>query len=1092
MTIKVALKHHTAYHFDRPVTIGPHIVRLRPAPHSRTPISAYSLKIQPKNHFINWQQDAFGNYLARIVFPEKARQLVVDVELIAEMTVINPFDFFLEESAEHFPFRYGEQEQIDLAPYLRIHENGPLLQRYLGSINLKRQQTANFLVEVNSKLQQHINYLIRMEPGVQSCEVTLEKKIGSCRDTAWLLVQILRHLGLAARFVSGYLVQLTADQKSLDGPSGPEQDFTDLHAWAEVYVPGAGWIGLDPTSGLFAGEGHIPLSCTPEPSSAAPISGATDKCEVEFKHSNQVLRIHEDPRVTKPFTEDQWQSILRLGDEVDQQLEQQDVRLTMGGEPTFVSIDDMEGAEWNIAALGKDKRRLAGELLLRLREKFTSGAVLHYGQGKWYPGEPLPRWALSAYWREDGEALWQDNKWLADEATDYQLTSADANQFIQALAKQLQLPESHIVSGYEDVFYYLWKEGRLPPNVDVLDNKLSNGLERDRVRQLFEKGLDKVTGYVLPIHRHETQPRWVSNQWHFRAQQMFLTPGDSPMGLRLPLDSLQWVEPKKRPLSPARDPFSKRGALPALGKLAKTQQQPVAEQLLEEESASKFTTTAICVEVRSGRLHIFFPPLTHFEDWAELIHAVEQVAATLKIPVILEGYTPPHDPRIKKLSVTPDPGVIEVNIHPAKSWREIVETTETLYEEARQTRLGTEKFMLDGRHSGTGGGNHVTLGAASPIDSPFLRRPELLRSLITYWQNHPSLSYLFSGLFIGPTSQAPRVDEARDGHLHELEIAFDQLPPGDSQQPWLVDRVLRNFLVDLTGNTHRSEFCIDKLYSPDSATGRLGLVEFRNFEMPPHARMSAVQLLLLRSLVADFWQRPLQRPLVRWGTQLHDRFMLPYFVWEDFKSVIEHLQLAGYAFDMDWFAPFFEFRFPHIGRMQAGSMTLDLRAAIEPWHVLGEESGAQGTARYVDSSLERIQIKVQGLVSERYRISCNGIALPLHSTGTHGEYVAGVRYKAWGAHSALHPTIGVHTPLTFDLVDVWNRKSLGGCTYHVSHPGGRNYDTFPVNANEAEARRIARFVKQGHSQGTIDVAAPIVQAEHPFTLDLRQFSNYGW
>jgi len=1087
MTIKVALQHHTAYRFDRPVSLAPHVIRLRPAPHSRTPISAYSLKVSPTNHFINWQQDAFGNYLARLVFPEKTRELTIDVEVIADLTVINPFDFFLDESANHFPFQYAPQEQMDLAPYLRIQENGPLLQTYLASIKRDRQQIVDFLVDINAKLQQHLGYLIRLEPGVQSCEETLEKRKGSCRDSAWLLVQILRHLGLAARFASGYLVQLSSDQKSLDGASGPEQDFTDLHAWTEVYIPGAGWIGLDPTSGLFAGEGHIPLSCTPEPSSAAPITGATDKCEVVFHHSNQVLRIHEDPRVTKPFTDAQWQSILQLGDAVDVELQKNDVRLTMGGEPTFVSIDDMESAQWNTAALGDDKRKLAGKLLLKLRDQFCSGAVLHYGQGKWYPGEPLPRWALSVYWRKDGQALWEDPQWLADEAADYKFTTTHADAFTQALAQQLSVPTENIVSAYEDVFYYLWKEERLANNVDPLDNKLDNPLERDRLRQLFERGLDKISGYALPLHWHEVKKCWASNPWGFKAKHMYLTPGDSPMGLRLPISSLQWVDPKKRHAATPRDPFEKRDPLPSAKILTSKIKSGAAQSSKSESTAESFTTTAVCIEARRGRLYVFLPPLTHLEHWIALIHAIEIVASELKLPVMLEGYTPPHDPRLQKLSVTPDPGVIEVNIHPAKNWREMVNTTEIIYEQARQSRLGTEKFMLDGRHSGTGGGNHVTLGAATPADSPFLRRPELLRSFITFWQNHPSLSYLFSGLFIGPTSQAPRVDEARDGHLHELEIAFDQLPSGDSQQPWLVDRVLRNFLVDLTGNTHRAEFCIDKLYSPDSATGRLGLVEFRNFEMPPHAHMSALQLLLLRSLVADFWQHPLKRPLIRWGTQLNDRFMLPYFIWEDFKSVIEHLQAAGYKFDLDWFNPFFEFRFPHIGNLQAGSVTLDIRTAIEPWHVLGEESSAQGTARYVDSSLERLQVKARGLISERYRITCNGVALPMHSTGTHGEYVAGVRYKAWAPYSALHPTINVHTPLVFDVVDIWNRKSLGGGTYYVAHPGGRNYDTFPVNANEAEARRMARFIQQGHTQASVDVAAAQVHPEHPYTLDLRQF-----
>ncbi len=1085
MTIKVGIRHTTEYLFERPINVHPHIVRLRPAPHCRTPILSYSLKITPDKHFINWQQDPFGNYLARLVFPEKTRSLIVDVDLIADMTVINPFDFFLEDIAEKCPFKYDAQLLHDLGPYLQKSESGPLLKAWMKQVDLTPRPTVPFLVDLNMKLATQIKYLVRMEPGVQSCEETLKLGSGSCRDSGWLLVQILRQLGLAARFVSGYLVQLTADVAALDGPSGPAQDFTDLHAWAEVYLPGAGWVGLDPTSGLFAGEGHIPLACTPEPITAAAITGSTEPTKVDFRFINQVTRVHEDPRVTRPYSEDQWQKIVALGNRVDKHLTDKDVRLTMGGEPTFVSIDDMEGAEWNTVALGQKKRELASQLLLRLKAKFGPGGLLHTGQGKWYPGEPLPRWALSLIWRNDGLPVWNDEQWLASESGKYAFGIEHAEKFVNTLCKGLGIKPEYIVPGYEDVLYYMWKEGRLPENTDPLDNKLVDPLERQRLARLFTNGLNKVTGYALPLKWQQSGKEkgyWKSSPWPFKLKHMFLLAGDSPMGLRLPLDSLPWEQPDPHEFDNIRDPFDQHEALPST-KESRTvaAKQPIKEQ----DDDRKIIHTALCVEARNGMLYVFMPPFTRAEQYLEVIAVLEATAKKCKTPIIIEGYMPPHDPRLKHLQITPDPGVIEVNVQPANNWAELTDITETLYAEARLTRLGTEKFMLDGKHSGTGGGNHVTMGSNLATDSPFLRRPDLLASLISYWQHHPSLSYLFSGMFIGPTSQAPRVDEARDDNLYELEIALALLPSGNSDQPWLVDRILRNFLIDLTGNTHRAEFCIDKLYSPDGPAGRRGLVEFRAFEMPPHSRMALLQILLLRALIARFWDKPYKRTLTRWGTDLHDRFMLRHFIQEDFRAVIQDLEENGYKFDLQWFAPFLEFRFPAIGGVTVGGIQLQLHSALEPWHVLGEESTAQGTSRYVDSSVERMQISVSNLVNDRYVITCNGRQIPLCPTGIAGNYVAGVRYKAWQPWSSLHPTIKPHVPLVFDVVDTENQRSIGGCTYHVSHPGGRNYDTFPVNANEAEARRNARFWNYGYTQGKMIITPEKIHPDHPVTLDLR-------
>jgi uncharacterized protein (DUF2126 family)/transglutaminase-like putative cysteine protease len=1129
MTIRVALNHLTHYKFDRAVEILPHIIRLRPAPHSRTPIEAYSLKIQPKKHWINWQQDPFGNYLARVVFPEKATELSIEVDLIADMTVINPFDFFVEEYAEHYPFNYSEQLHKELVPYLEIRESGPKLKAWLRTCKKDKQKIIDFLVDLNQRLQKDIFYNIRMEPGVQTCEETLQKASGSCRDSAWLLVQILRHLGIAARFVSGYLVQLTADVKSLDGPSGPETDFTDLHAWAEAYIPGAGWCGLDPTSGLFAGEGHIPLACTPSPISAAPVTGTTGKCEVTFSHQNNVRRIHEDPRVTKPYTNTQWQAVNALGNMVDEELRAHDVRLTMGGEPTFVSIDDMESEQWDTAALGEHKRQLAGDLLNRLWKRFGPGGMLHYGQGKWYPGEPLPRWALRCFWRKDGKPIWHDPALIAEDDKDYAVGHTQAEHFARELAKALGLSVNHLVPGFEDTLYYLWKEGSLPENIDPFKSDLKDPQERQRLTQILQQGLDKPTGYALPIRWDTREKRWQSSQWRFRRQNMFLTPGDSPMGLRLPLDSLPWVEPEQREQVHEQSLFE---PLPELGdyygEVARhyshiVNHPPLHTEIHEqtinesEENAKSqvrkvdIPHTAMCIEPRNGKLYVFMPPLSHLEHYLDLVAAVETIAKHMSIPVRLEGYPPPVDYRLKSFAITPDPGVIEVNVQPAGSWKEMVDITTTLYEEARLARLGTEKFMLDGRHTGTGGGNHVTIGGPTPSDSPILRRPDLLRSLLTYWQHHPGLSYLFSGLFIGPTSQSPRVDEARHEALYELEIAFQQMPRGEVAEPWLVDRLLRHLLVDITGNTHRAEFCIDKLYSPDTASGRQGLVEFRAFEMPPHARMSLVQMLLLRTLVAYFWKRPYNHPLVRWGTELHDRFMLPHYVWSDLGDVVKELQQAGYPFQLQWLDAFQEFRFPHYGTLQVQDLQLNLRAAIEPWHVLGEEVTNVGTARFVDSSVERLQVEMSGLTDGRYVLTCNGRRVPLQNTGIQGHYVAGIRFRAWQPPSALHPTIRVHAPLIFDIIDCWNGRSIGGCTYHVTHPGGRNYDVFPVNANEAETRRVSRFWGFGHTPGTLQVPPDIskmaefypeghpprpmepppedINKEYPYTLDLRRGSS---
>ena len=1108
MSIHAAISHRTTYRYDRPVSMGPQVVRLRPAPHCRTRIVNYALRIEPAEHFLNWQQDPFGNYLARLVLPERTTGFEVQVDLVADLRPINPFDFFLEEAAQYTPFDYSDAVRAELAPYLERVAGG---ERFRALVKEERvrfensedQRTIDFLVGMNQRLQQAIAYTVRMEPGVQTPEETLEKALGSCRDSGWLLVAALRELGIAARFVSGYLIQLAADEKPLDGPAGPAEDFTDLHAWAEAYLPGAGWVGLDPTSGLFAAEGHIPLAATPAPQSAAPISGGHEACEVEFEFDMSVARVVEAPRITRPHTEAQWRAIDRAGAAVDAQLQAHDVRLTMGGEPTFVAATDRDADEWNIDAVGPTKRAYADHLVRLLRDRFAPQGVLHHGQGKWYPGESLPRWAFSLYWRGDAAPLWENADLLAKETGARTADAVTAARFAAELCEQLELDPDYAQPAFEDPLTYVMAEADLPPNVTTADSRLDDPETRARIARVFSRGLDAPTAYVLPVQAAQARAartrqrafRWRSERWATRRGKLFLKAGDSPAGFRLPLGALGWLAEHERDHVVPLDPFAARGALPArTPQMQSRARVPQAQEAVEPGQVFLGGTsirTALSVEPRDGIVCVFLPPLRSADEFADLIAAIEDTAAITGTPVHIEGYPPPDDYRLNVIKVTPDPGVIEVNVHPGASWREQVAITETVYAAARETGLEASKFMIDGRPAGSGGGSHIVVGGRRAEDSPFLRRPDVLGSLIRYWQNHPSLSYFFAGLFIGPTSQAPRIDEARNDSLYELEIALGRIPDPltatpTSCPPWLVDRLLRHLLTDVTGNTHRSEICIDKLFSPDGPAGRLGLVEFRAFEMPPHARMNLAQQLLLRGLIAWFWQRPYLGALQRFRTALHDRFMLPYFLRRDLDGILAELSAGiGVTFDPAWYDAQHEFRFPVVGEFDGAGVAVELRSALEPWHVLGEEGTADGTARFVDSSLERLQVLASGLDPRRHAIACNGVQVPLTRTDEAGQFVAGIRFKTWQPASSLHPTIGPHGPLTIDVYDLKRRRVVGGATYFTSHPGGFNFELQPVNALEADGRRQARFSQVRNLPGDYVLRSVPVNPEFPTTLDLR-------
>ena len=1057
MGIQVALRHRTIYRYDNAVALGPQIIRLRPGVHCKTPILSYSLNVTPAEHSLNWQLDTSSNQLARLVLQSKTNEFAVEVNLIADLSPINPFEFLLDPDVEEYPFNYAPDLASDLQPYLRVDPPGPLLQTFLESFRDQRTGTVSLLLALNRKVRDEVNYVTRLEHGIQTSEETLQKRSGSCRDSAVLLVECLRTLGIAARFVSGYLIQLAQGTELASSSSGKQADSADLHAWAEAFLPGAGWIGLDPTSGFLVSEGHIPLACTSSASQAAPISGTAERASTDFSYEMFVRRLNDPHPRSKDEPEVQWLRIRKVAHRVDADLEAHDVRLTMGGEPTYVGVDNPESAQWNIDALGDDKRTRGLALLQALRERMAPGGLLHYGQGKWYPGEQLPRWALSCFWRLDGVPVWEDVKLVAQENHHDAFNGADASRFTHALTRRLEISVENVLPAFEQ---------------DATNSE--------------------PAGYILPIRRREAGGvlRWSSQLWFPRTESITLSRGDSPIGYRIPTDAMPWIAPDELHYELDDAPFADRVKLRPDKPLRMDlfEREPEADTLpaviRSSDTASELIRPALCVQVRNGRLHVSLPYAPVLADYLDLVAAVEDTCRYLDMPVWIEGYAPAADPRLRSFSVTPDPGVLEINLPPAENWGHLEEIMTLVDEEAHRNGLAAEKFNFNGNQDATGGGSHVVIGGATLADSPILRRPDLLRSMITFWQNHPSLSYLFSGMYVGPTSQYPRVDEARMDALYELELAFRLLPSHDCS-PQVLDGLFRNLLADVTGNTHRAEFCVDKLFPPQGLGLQLGLLELRAFEMPPDVRMGLLQMLLVRALVCTFWKVPFRRNLVRWGPVLHDRFMLPHFIGQDLLEVIAALQQSGFAFEPEWFAPHLELRFPKIGSISADGVELELRRALEPWNVLAEETSSGRTVRNVDSSVERIQVKVSGPAADcRYAVVCNGRRVPLQPAAETGIAVAAVRFRARRLSSILHPTVPVHSPLTFTLIDRLTARPIAQCVYRIEPPEGREYAGRPANIAEALARRLERFEV---SSSVIPVSLPAEESNpvFPGTLDLR-------
>ena len=1075
--MRLLIQHRSHYGYPTPASLGRHLIRLRPTTHTKANVESYALHVTPAAT-IRWQQDPQGNRVAAVMFDEgpPSKELDVLVELAVEVRPVNPFDFFLDELAKNAPFDYPEDLRAALGPAFDLEaaciEGGPLMSAFLAEMP-STGDTVDLIVELNRLVHERIKYVIREEPGLWTPEQTLTAGKGSCRDSALVLMSALRSRGLAARFVSGYLVQLTDEGMIPNAPRGVSHDFTDLHAWAEVYLPGAGWVGLDATSGLLCGEGHIPLAATSIPELASPIQGTSNVAADALTFSMTVGRLGHEPRPTRPYEEEVWEELGRAGDRVDEELMRAGVRLTMGGEPTFNARDHAEEPEWNAEALGPTKIEQGTSPRRRASKALLARVCRHPSQREVVPGESLPRWALDICGRRDGAPLWTDAP-AAPRPADL----AAARRFAERLAARVG-HSKQLLAAYEDPWHYLREEERLPVGVDPLKADLKAAEERRRLAALLDRGLGQEAGFVLPLMREPGDTAWKSETWAFRRERLYLVPGDSSIGLRLPLQSLVAA---KMP-----EPVEAQLILPDPRRPKPKKED--ADEKRYAAGAPRPVRTAVCIEARDGRVRVFLPPFTAADDFFALVADIDAVRRETEIDAQLEGYPPPSDPRIFKLTVTPDPGVLEVNLPPTERLRDHTAMMETVFDAALHAGLHTEKYQLDGRLAGSGGGHHLTFGGNTVHESPFLARPDLLASLITFIQHHPSLSFLFTGLFVGPTSQAPRPDEARHDSLYEMEIAFERAFAKSSEPPppWLSDMLFRNLLVDLTGNTHRSEICIDKLFDPNSPQGRQGLVELRAFEMPPHARMATAQMVLMRALMASFAKKPYQGKLVRWGQALHDRFLLPHWMWRDFVDVLGHLESHGLGLPEDAYRPFVELRCPVVGAVGADGVTMEVRNAIEPWNVLGEEMSTSGTSRYVDSSMERIEVRATGLVPERHAILVNGYVLPMRETGFSGESVGGVKFRAWAPPHSLHAHIGIHHPLRLDLLDTWSRRSLAACGYHVWHPAGRGYDKAPLTRFEASARRAQRFTIEGPLAWP--VKAPVAKAhpDTPYTLDLRRY-----
>jgi uncharacterized protein (DUF2126 family) len=727
------------------------------------------------------------------------------------------------------------------------------------------------------------------------------------------------------------------------------------------------------------------------------------------------------------------------GKHADALLAEAGIILTQGGEPTFIPEHPV-GPQWNLEALGAEKLNLAWKLCRALEKSLMPGAIILRSNGKHYPGEPIPRWKLTLL-RKQGTPLWK-NTALLSYGKKEKKTPVTPRKFLSTLALTLGLPGS-IRPVYEDVEAAMRTAASLGENPPLPHySRAKKGFVQPRWTTAERKrwqGLHRAAGWVLPLDCIDGV--WKTDLWILPdGRDLLLLPGTSSIGLRLPLASLP------------------PGVLPR----------------------------ALTAEICDGALSLFIPPFLEASSFANLLAAIEETAESLNSPPLaLEGYPPPHDDAWESLSVIPDPGVIEVNLPPAANWESLEKTVSALFLAAEQCGLRGTRLLPSGEIAATGGGGHLVLGGASMDTNPFLLKPYLLPSFLRFIQRHPSLSYLFSGRFVGPSSQAPRIDESFFEIPRELAHSLASMEEMEAPaSPIMIDAILRNLLLDYNGNTHKAEVSVDKFFNPFMPKGRLGLVEFRSIEMSPDIEQFLAIQALWRALAASFVTKPYQEPLVDWKGKLHDDFLLPFFLEEDLCKVIEYLNESGFSFERDWFLPHLKFRFPILAEEKAGDSLWHLRRALEPWPLLGEQPTASGLVRCVDSSTERLEIRLFAPSKDRKKtpvtILVNGWNLPLHPHPK-GGFIGAVRFRTFILPTCLHPQVLPHTPLLIQFFDD-SGKNIGSWNYHpimIDH--GKKDPRYLVPVEQNDPKTVLSNSKSHPLAGegfTLDLLTAIDTNDH--------------